>query len=298
MANSTTGINDDIISQSALNAFVAALTPLNVFSTSYSKDAAEKGDRVSVPRALTADAAGDFDSAAGYSMQDADSDAVEVVLDKHKFVSWSLTDTEVSKSSALNLELFGMQKGFQLAKAVLVDIWSIITAANYSTAAFTGAASTFDADDVVDIGKVCDDAAMPETPRGLVLSSAYWAALLKDNAIQSTDAFGSSDPVQKGKIASIGGFTPYKSILIPANAENLVGFAAHPAAMAVAVRYLAPQEGHKYSTAKPLTDPESGLTIGIRDWYDENAGARKRVLECVFGKVTGVAAGLKRMVSA
>ena len=64
------------------------------------------------------------------------------------------------------------------------------------------------------------------------------------------------------------------------------------------MRYLAPQDGHKYNRAEPLSDSESGITIGLRDWYDENTGQRKRVWECVYGYEVGIAAGIKRLVSA
>jgi len=86
--------------------------------------------------------------------------------------------------------------------------------------------------------------------------------------------------------------------LIPGNSENLVGFAAHPSAFAIAMRYLKPTDGHKYSKAEPLTDPATGITIGVREWYDENSGSIRKVWECQFGHVLGIAAGLKRITSA
>lgn len=297
MANSITGVNDDIIAQAALEAFTASILPLTAFSTSFSADAAKKGEKVSVLRTIAADAATDKTTHAAYTIQDADSDSIEVTLAQPKYVSWGLDDTEIANSSVVNMEVYGRQKGYALAKAVLQDILSAVTNANYSTAVFTGAASTFDSDDVVDISVACDTALMPPVMRALILSETYIGALLKDNSIKSAANLGSNEVIREGSIGRLSGFDVFKSVLIPSNSENLVGFVAHPAGMAVAMRYLQPQEGHTYNRAEPLTDP-SGITLGLRDWYDNSTGVRCRVLECVYGYKTGIAAGIKRIVSA
>ena len=297
MANSITGINDDIISMSTLEAFTAAIAPLNAFTTNFSPDAVKRGDKVSILRTIAADAALTKTAHTAYTIQDADSDAVEISLGQPVYVSWALDDTEIASSSVLNMEVYGQQKGFQLAKKVLQDILGTITNANFSTAAFVGAASTFDADDVADIKGVCDTANMPIFPRSLVVDTTYYTALLKDVAIQNSNAFGGSEAIREGRIPNLMGFDLYQSTLIPGNSENLTGFATHPSGLAVAMRYLAPQDGNTYLTASPLTDP-SGITIGLRDWYDNDSGIRKRLFECVYGYVTGIAGGIKRITSA
>ena len=300
MANAITSLTDTIISNAAIQAFTDAIAPLTAFARNVSPEAAARGDKVKVLSTPAQDAAIDFVPATGYTMQDADADGLDVSIDKHKFVSWGLTDTELSKNPQLNIEEFGQQKGFQLAKAVLQDIWSIITLANYGAAAFVGAAGAFDADDVVDISAACDAASWPEMNRSLILGATYHASLRKDNAVQDASAYGNADAIQRGGINSLDTFSKlFKSNLVPANAQNLVGFAAYPDALLVAMRYLAPQEGNKYFQAAPITDPNgSGFTIGFRDWYDENLGQRRKVLECVYGYLKGNGNGIKRMTSA
>ncbi len=297
MANSiAAGMNDTVIAQAALNAFTSALTPLTRLTTNFSSDIAVKSEQVNVPFVPAQDAAANF--AGSYTIQDADVESKPITLNKHKFVGWGLTDTEVSKSPILSLELFGAQKGYQLAKAVFQDILSIVTAANYGAASHTGAAATLDADAVATLSGVCDVADMPEMPRSLVLSSTYWVNLLKDNAIQASYAFGGPEAIRKGQIPSLVGFDMFKSNLIPANGENLVGFAAHPNAIGVAMRYLAPQAGNKYSAAEAINDPESGITLGLRTWYDEDSGQARTALECFYGYALLNGSALKRIVSA
>lgn len=297
MANSITGINDDIISQAILESFVAEIAPLRAFNTDFSPDAAKRGDKVSILRTTTADASTTKTTHTDYTIQDADSDAVEISLGQPEYVSWGLDDVEIASSSVLSMEVYGTQKGFQLAKAIFQDILSVVTNANFGAAAFTGAASTFDADDVVDVRKVCTAADMPRNMRSLVLDEDFIANLLKDATIQDVSAFGSNTPIREGAVGRLAGFDVFESTLIPGNSENLSGFAAHPAGIAAAFRYLMPQQGHKYNRAEAMTDP-SGITLGLRDWYDEDSGVRKRVMESVYGYAVGISAGIKRIVTA
>jgi hypothetical protein len=298
MANSITGINDDIISQGVLRGFTQKIAPLMAFTTDFSGDAAKRGDKVSILRDNTAiDAVQTKSTHTDYTIQDADSDAVEVSLGQPKYVSWALDDTEIASSSVLNLEVYGMRKGNKLATSIFQDIASEITNANFGAAAFTGASTAFDSDDVIDVKDACDDDDWPDEDRWLILSNAYYNALLKDSSIKSSDAFGGMEAIREGRVPMLAGFKVLSSNIIPGNSENLVGFAAHASSIACAFRYLQPQEGHKYNRAERLSD-ESGITLGLRDWYDEDSGVRKRVVESVYGYETGIGTAIKRLVSA
>lgn len=297
MPNTLTTLENTILSRAVLEAFVASLLPLTAFATNCSPAAGERGDKVKVLYINAADAAGDF--AGTYTIGDISAEGKDVTLNKHKFVSWGLTDKELVDRPLLELQRFGRQKGFQLAKAVLQDILTLVTAANFGDPAFTGPASGFDADDVVDINVACDDADWPEMGRGLILKPAYHGALRKDEAIQSADRYGSSDAIRTGRIPSIDGFDGlYKSSLIPANGQNLVGMAILADAILVAMRYLAPQSGHDYHDAHAMTDPVTGFTLGYRQWYDNATGTMKVVMEAVYGYLKGNGSACKRLVSA
>ena len=297
MANSITGVNDDIIASNVLSGFISGIAPIMSLAADFSADAAKPGDKISVLRDNTAiDAAVDKTTHAAYTIQDADSDSFEIALAQPKYVSWGLDDSEVANSSVVNLEVYGRRKGNKLASTILADILSPVTAANFGAAAFTGAASTFDADDVADISTAADLADWDED-RYLVLSPAYYGALLKDAGIQSADAFGGIEAIRNGDIPTLLGFKIIMSNLIPANAENLVGFASSGTGLATAFRYLQPQEGNTYNRAERLSDP-SGMTLGLRDWYSNDTGVRNRVVECVYGKAVGISTGILRMVSA
>jgi|SRR5690625_1308663 len=294
MANKLTNLKHTILVQSALEAFTAAFAPIRAFAHNFSAEAAQKGDKIKVPWVGPQDAAANFSGT--YTIQDADMEGLDITIDKHKFVSWGLTDKEIAEMPQVNLERFGRQKGFQLAKAVYQDILSSVTAANFGVHAHAGSAADFDGDVVIDISTICDEADWPEMDRSLVLSPSYHAGIRKD--LKLADGFGSDVIMRRGEVPSLDTFEGvYKTSLIPDNSENLVGFACHPDAILAAIRYLRPQSNHNYSDAAPVVDSDSGITLGYREWYEPNTGQARRVLECNYGYRRGNGKALKRILS-
>jgi hypothetical protein len=300
MANanfSTNGVNDEIVARNVLRGFTATIAPLAALSTSFSADASQPGEKIKIIRDATAiEAVQSKALGAAYTIQNADADKVDITLGLPQYVSWSLDDVEVARASGISMDLFGVRKGHALAKAVMQDILGVVTLANYGAAGLISAASAFDEDDVADLAKICDDADIPDDNRVLMLSNGYIAALRKSGAIKDTSGYG-YNAIQSGDVPMLHGFRIIKSNIIPANAQNLVGFACDPSAIVSAFRYNAPQEGHKYNRAEPIVG-EGGMTLGLRDWYDENSGTRRTVMEAIYGKAVGIAAGLKRITSA
>ena len=81
MANSITGVNDDIIASNVLSGFISGIAPIMSLAADFSADAAKPGDKISVLRDNTAiDAAVDKTTHAAYTIQDADSDSFEIAL--------------------------------------------------------------------------------------------------------------------------------------------------------------------------------------------------------------------------
>jgi hypothetical protein len=296
MANTLdSGLNGTLISQAGLDAFVGAFAPMQAFTTDFDPAPASKSDTIQVPYVPAASAAADF--AGTYTRQDSTLNKRTITLNKHKFVTWFLSDVSMAKSPAATLERFGMQKGFQLAKAVFQDILSAVTSTNYGSAAHTGVAANFDYADVVDIKDACDTADMPEVPRSLILGSSYYNALLKDSVIKDAAALGATAN-QTGSLPNLSGFMTYRSSLIPGNSQNLVGFAAYPSALITAMRYLQPAGRSQDGVYRPVADEKTGITLGYREFYDNDTGNVVAVLECFYGYALGEANSLKRIISA
>ena len=299
MANTIpAGLQNNIISQSALEAFAKKLAPLQAFSTSFNDEATKKGDTINVTTLSNTSSAASFSGT--YIAQDVTYGTTAISLDQHLFVTWHITDTQASESSAVELERFGYQKGSDLADAVFQNILAEVTVANYGLAAgFTGAASTFDGDDVADLRGDMTTYNCPPDQCALVVGNDYFTALLKDNNISGYFDYGSADIIRDGRIPSLFGIGYiFETGSIPANAENLIGFIAHPSAMAVAMRYLEPTNTQEYIAANRLYDEDSGMVLGYREYYEPSTGTQTAVLEAVFGKQVGVSNNLRRMISA
>lgn len=291
-------LKNNIIAQSALNQFVSMLAPLSAFSTSFNDDAAQKGTTITIPTlSTTADTTAFVGT---YSDQATTYGSTQIALDQHLYTTWTVTDTDVAESSAVELERFGYQKGGDIAKAVFENILAEVTVANYGNpAGFTGAGSDFDGDDVADLRQNMTDEGIDPGQCAIVMGNSYWTGLLKDTNINGAINYGSADIIREGRVPSLFGVgSLYETTAIPTNGENLVGFIAHPSAMAVAMRYLQPNNSKEYITAKRLTDPATGIVLGYREFYTPSTGTQTAVLECVFGKEVALSDSLRRMISA
>ena len=299
MANTISAdLQNNIISQSALEQFTSILAPLNAFSTSFSDDASSRGNKVTILNLANTTSATDFSASTGYSSQDTTFGETQIELNKHKFVTWHITDKQRSESSSIELERFGYQKGGDLAKAVFQDVCSEITNANFADKV-TVAEADFGVDDVANLRKEAINNNLPVESLSMVLNAGHYSALIQDSAIASALAYGSPEAIKGGKVPSLFGISSvYETNSIPGNSENLEGFVAHPAGLAVAMRYLEPTNSQEYISARRVTDPETGMVMGYREFYDAKLGVQTAVLECVYGFVVGRPEGLIRLVSA
>jgi hypothetical protein len=295
MANTLTNLTNTILAQKALEAFVKKMTAIRVFANNFSADAVQRGDKVKVAFVNSASAAYDF--AGSYTVQDASAEGKDISINKRKVVSWGLTTQELSTQPQISLERFARQKGNALATAVLQDIWSLITAANYGSSAYsqgsggdviTVTAANFDPTEVTQILEAADTKDWPDDERGLVLSPAYYANLFNDSGVIGTLGVGNGSNLASGRVRELLDFDIHKSNVIPANGENLTGFACHPDAILVAMRSLIPEQNvANRPSVQPLTDPESGMTIVMREWFDPDSDTTKRILECHYGYLKG-----------
>lgn len=301
-ANTTSAnLKRNVILSEILRAFATRITPLRAFSTVFGGIRLEGTDIVSVPYfPLVSTASTDFNQANGYVMGDSTHDAKTVTINKRKYQPIRFNSSELARQPALNLMQIAEIKAEKLGVDVFTDVLSVVTAANFGAAAFTGAANTFDSSDVADIKGVCDVAEWPDAGRSLIVKSAYDINLLKDSTVKSALNFGSADPVQNGSVQKILGFNYYMCNSIPANAENLVGLAAFPSGIVVATSPITPSDEvrNQLSGYELVIDPTTGISFEYRRWGNADFDETREVIECNYGFGVGEAAGIKRLVSA
>ena len=297
MANTITDLKDVRISQNALLPWMETLLPLSAFSTNFSPDAADKLDTVKVPvigaPSASSDYAGDYTANA-----DSEASSVAVTLDRHKYKTVHLTAKEAATTSIPLLEKLVMTAAQQLAIDVMSDIFTSITAANFGTPAIPAiSAEDFGYKTIIKIREACAAAKMPQDSRALVLDNSYFSALLADDIVAKSFITPlAQQGVVEAKVNRIAGFNVYETGCVPDNGENLVGFAAHPSSLAIAMRYLTPIAN--YDEAGAVTDPVTGLTFGYLRYTDTKSNKVYITLEALYGFKVVRPAGLQRIVSA
>jgi hypothetical protein len=297
MANTITDLKDVRISQNALLPWMETLLPLSAFSTNFSPDAADKLDTVKVPvigaPSASSDYAGDYTANA-----DSEASSVAVTLDRHKYKTVHLTAKEAATTSIPLLEKLVTTAAQQLAIDVMSDIFTSITAANFGTPAIPAiAAEDFGYKTIIKIREACAAAKMPQDSRALVLDNSYFSSLLADDIVaKSFISPLAQQGVVEAKVNRIAGFNVFETGCVPDNGENLVGFAAHPSSLAIAMRYLTPIAN--YDEAGAVTDPVTGLTFGYLRYTDTKSNKVYITLEALYGFKVVRPAGLQRIVSA
>lgn len=294
------GLKLDTILRQSVRALAKRLSPVLALSTVMRDQMLTETDTVKVPfYSLEALASKDFDGSYNFAGADGGpGGSKDVVVNKRKYQPLEFTSKELRRNSVVDLNLVMALKVEKLAEDVLNDIFSEVTIANYGAAIFTGAASTFDRDDAVDIGVTCSQANWPTAGRRMILESAYIGALAKDmNAVDTAQG----DQIRlEGRVGRCGGWDLFEHPNMPTNGENRVGVALLPFALLTAFSPIEPADEVKdnLSDYRAYTDVPTGLTLEYRSWGDPDSDKAKRVVEINYGKAKGDTAQGKILVSA
>lgn len=288
----------------ALGAYKRAIINLNVFSTVFRDVQLNGSNKVNVPYyPLNTTASRDFDNAAKdcYTFDDAYSTAMrEITVNKRKYQPVAIRSQDLDRTPAINMDRVMAAAGEKLAYDVMLDVFSIITAANYGAAAFTGADTTFDSDDFADLVGVADTIPWPQVGRGVVVKPTYKANLLKDNDVKLAYAYGDDNVIKDGVLPRVMGFDFGSTPAIPSNGENLVGFMAHMSAVLVAFSPVTPAPAvmDRLMAYEVVTDPDTGISLEYRAWGDADCDEERHIIEANYGFAKGNEDGLRRFVSA
>lgn len=291
----------DKVLEAGLKAFKRRIASILAFSTRFQAAELAKDKSLQVPYVdLDATASSDWVPATGYGDGNFAIGNRAVPVNKRKFqaLSWQSGDLLGLPQATLNWAM--EQKADKLAYDVIVDIFSVITAANYGAAIFTGLASTFAPDDVGTLSTALDALNWPEQGRAAVLHQDYVNALAQDAGLKYFQNAGNSDALRLGKVGQISGIDIMKGVNFPANGEALVGVVALPSAVLVAAAPVTPDAEvmHQLQDFRTVSDAETGLTLVYRAWGNADLDKCKRVLEFSYGFAKGDERQLKRIVSA
>jgi hypothetical protein len=297
MSTINAALNDDIIVQKAIQAFTAELAPLRAFSTDFSDETEKVGATVQVPIPANITAGTDQNA---YETEDSGALGVaSVPLTGYAKATVGITDAQFSNSPAARLEMFAVQQAKAVARKIIADAWALIVHATYAQKVTKALASIATAD-IRAMKVLLDKANVPMSDRALLLNPDVFDKIAGDTTITIANAmaYGGPEVVREGMIPRLLGFDVLNSNIIPGNSENLVGFAVHPSAMAIAIRTLKPQEPSEYLETRIVRDEQSGVGLGYRRHYSAAKGTHFCTFEATYGAVAAVPAGLCRLVTA
>ena len=289
MSNSITS-SPAILAASVIASIKGKLPMLSSFSSVFSTLEGTAGKSVFVPL-VGVSSASEF-GAGGYLTQDDATLTGATVTLKHFKVSSRFSPLDVKSYGAQYLvNAFTPTAANAIAEACLAEVAALITNANYSSNAVTGASLSY-AEVVTAKGVL--DAAKASDVRALVLNSTYANNLLTDAQIAAAYQLG-SQTIITGAVGQIAGAKVFQFTSLPANGENLAGFACGSDAIAVASR-LPMAQIPGFESAVDV-DPDTGLGIQIL-MGQEQSGYYNVTATLLFGAAKGRATSLTRLLTA
>lgn len=294
---STIATNDKIFVQEALNAFTAGLAPLNAFTRSYSSEARRKGDVIAIPRAdalSTTTFAYANNSGYPYETEGGTLNTISLNLDQHQIVGVDITDIQFASKGASEISVFARQQGRALARKCIENIFSLVSIANFGAAAATAVS-------IADTGltqlrnarKTMVDRKVNGENLSLIASSELFTSLLGDSNISQAFQYGGNEAIREGRIPRLLGMDVYETnALALGGTLSLIGFLAHPDAIAVAIRQLLPQDDSQYLAVDTVVDDETGLGFTYRRHFNPGKGRHYASFECLFGFTQALTLGL------
>lgn len=294
MPNTLNGVNIARVAELSLDALVTEMFPLRSFCTDFSPEVKEAGNSIT-SRLPTAPAVQDM--SASKTPGNNTTTAVTVNLTNFKGVVLGFTDLERTYTDKDLVAMFIKPAVVAIFEDIMAGVHALVLNANYPNSVIKTSA-TFDADAAADLAAQMSGLKIPTSPRALVLPPTFFANLVKDNAVQAAYAYGNAGAIQDNKVARIHGLDIIQyNGTIPANAEFLAAYAFHPSAIAIAARNVAePPAGTWYGRVQNVTDPSSGLTLQVREYY--NGTQLCYELAILWGVAKGNGASLVRIKTA
>jgi len=279
------------IAKLTLDALLTSPLPITSFWTDFSSELATQGNAVTTryPNALTAQ-----NFASTKNAIDSNTVARTITLDKYIGVPVQFTDHEMTFADVKLMDMFVKPAISALFENVMATQLALVTVASFASNNVIAAAD-FTAANVARIGRIQTALKVPKTPRHIIASPTYCEVLKKDTALQAAYAYGPGSTIRTGDIPMVYNYNVHEWEGTIPTTNNLAAIAYVPQALLLAVRAPALPRNW-YGEVRNITDPNTGLTIQFRDYYD---GSQQRTEWCFFyGCSIGNPGGLTRILSA
>lgn len=279
MANSLGGVNLTVIAQEILPVLQARLAPIGLYTTDFSSEVATLGSAVST-RVATAMTAIDYSRANGYAAQNSTSSVYTVTLDKHKHFTIGWDDSEVGNASLPVLQRTFIQPAVNaICNAVQSDMLALITTAYPSC--YSASYGSFGFAGITTCAKVLDNSGS-NAPRAALLGTNLFYDVLDD--IKGLYTVG-AEALRQGQVGTLGNVA---TALVPTSTfggTGLAGFCGGKDALLIASRLPGVPSGN--IQVETVTDPVSGFSVQLRQWYSADQGMWKVTAVAIYGVLRG-----------
>jgi hypothetical protein len=293
MANTLGTTNANVIAQRALEILVADYSFLRNSVTDFSADAAKYNASVFTAR-ISATTAQDYSQSTGYAATAVTQTDVQITLNKFKHVSYSVDDSERTSSNINLIERFAGSAAHALGLQMVGDLLALVTSSSF-TSALTVASSAFSYRSVVSAGITLNNNNSPVNGRYAVLNPSYYGALLNDTTVVANPQI-SGDLVRTAGIGNVAGFNINQYSAVPSNSITLGGFFAQQEALLIAARVPEVPTGVSIpGDISVVTEPRTGLSVQIREFYDVVLGKQSRTFALIYGVKAGETSSLVRI---
>lgn len=298
MANTLGTLSGIEVVQDVLSTLLVEFPILGQIATDFSGKGALFNQQVTT-RVIVPTTAAAFDPAVGYTVSDRTAIDVPITINSQAHHTYQVTDREQSQTNRRLRDEFVQTASHALGTKLVTDLFATVLAASYPLL-YTSAAAAFDAGDVRRIKTLLNKAFVPDLNRFMVINSDFAEGLGLDNLVIANPSGANNTAINTGMLPRIHGFQPSEFASLPTNGENLAGIAGNKESIIMATRVPDLPQGATNipGTIATVTEPNSGLSVQLRQWYEMDPGIWKEALTVMYGFAVGLSeAGLsKRLV--
>lgn len=296
MPNTLGTTNSTLIARRALETLLETYPLLRLVSTDFSNEPCLYGAAIntSLPSALTA---GSYSTTDGYVAQDVTQTDVAVTINQHPHATYAFNDQERSSTNLDLIERFARNAAHSIGKHMMDSLMALILNANFSNKT-QKVVTDLDGDVLADLSVKLDGRNLPTAGRFACFNASAYGNLLKDTVLVANPG-SPSNAIRSGQLGPVHGINVIEYPSLPNNSENLYGFAGTPEGLVIATRLpKAPDHADIPGNIEDVVEPNTGLAIQVRSWYDMQKGKEFRTFTCMYGVAKGNAACIERFVTA
>lgn len=286
MPNSFDTVAVDVIAQEALTRLIQKLEFIKGIHKNFSNTSLALNQDV-ITHIISEMTASDVNLANGYldSAEDAVQSDVKITLNKHKAVTFQLSDNERDASNIDLFNRFAEVAAYGLAKGIVDTLLGSDTLGSNGSSISKSQAGGLGMDELIDLGAKFDADGIPEASRWLVAHPAVLAELEKEVTAVTNSSFSVNSSIVEGGVSRIRGFDcySYNGGILSSTGGQVGAVAGFTDSLALVTAPPSSPPDSAGSSLNYITDPNTGLTIQRRQWYDANTGIYAFALTLYLG---------------